>query len=179
MNNTARKDAASLFGILLVVAVMFSVFVAYKSIWTVAQSQVTNNVNAIVSVPNACYAIVTANSLNFGIVSPSTTTGIQTVTISDTVGNVDSFPYLAGTNWGYDNGAGASNFYVTNTMYENGIAGVIGAGYTALTTVSTNTYALVKPSATTVSNVITFEVTIPAQQAVATYNQIIFVVETC
>ena len=170
--NYGSKDILGLAGVAVIAALIAMVFLSYTGLLTTAVTA-TNNVNAIITVPLTCYTIATTNAINFGTVSPSTTTGIQTVTISDTAGNTDSFPWISGGNW-LEPGA-PSTFFVTNTMYHNSIS----ATFIALTDGATNTYALVKPSATTISNAITFEVTIPAQQAPGTYNQIIYVTDSC
>ena len=177
--NMKTKDIVSLFGILLAVAAIMSVFIAYKAVITGADYMGTNAINAIVTVQPTCYTVVTPNSLNFGSVTPGTMSATQTSTVSDTFGNVDSFPWISGTSWGFDNGAGASSFYVTNTIYANGITAAGIGTSTPLTTTATNTYGLIEPLGTVISNVLSFDVNVPSGQATAVYNQIIIITDTC
>ena len=168
-----KRDVASFIGVMLAIAAMLSVFIAYRSLNAGASSMFTNNINAILTIQPTCYTTVAPNAINFGSVTPGTASGAVTATVSDGNGNVDSFPWISGGDWSV--GGAAPTFYVTNTLYYNGISAI----YIALTSTPTNTFALVKPTATAVSNVLTFEVTVPAGTSADTFNQLIIITDSC
>jgi hypothetical protein len=167
-----RKDAISFVSIVVVTVLLFSVFIFARLGLTYANS--TNAVNAVVTIPLSCFTTVSPNAIDFGSVSPGTTSAVQTTTVSDVNGNVDSFPWISGGSWSV--GGGTPTFYVTNTFYANSIFSSV---FTALTTTPTNTFAMVQPTGTAISNVISLEVTVPSGQQADAYNQIIIITDTC
>jgi hypothetical protein len=169
-----KKDFVGLVGILLVSSLIFSVFLAYTSLNVYGDITASNNINAIIEVPSTCYEIVAPNVVNFGSgYGPGQTSSAIATTVSDPKGNVDSFPWVSGGSWSI--GGSSPTFYVTNTVYGNSI---FNTNFIPLTTTSTNTGDMVDPVAS-ITNVISWKVSLPAQQAAGTYNQVITLVGTC
>ena len=172
MMNHTRNDLISAVGIVIALAAMFSVFLYFRSLSPVSQIQSTNNINAILTVLPTCYTSASPNSISFSSVTPGKQSGSVAVTVGDNYGNVDSFPLISGGDWSIS--GSAPTFGVSNTLYYNGISST----FIRLLSTTANTYALVNPISS-ITNVITFAVNVPAQQAAGTYNQIIIITNTC
>ncbi len=121
--------------------------------------------------PPACLISLNPSAINFGSISPGTSSLTDNQIVDTNSGSASAYMYVYGGNWI----SGTSSFGVSNTSWSSS-SGITYVAASKLLPAAANTLISVAPSS---SNSIYFGLNIPAAQPAATYNQIITIENSC
>ena len=126
---------------------------------------------AFSTVSNSCQISLSPSALNFGLISPGTSSLTANQIVDTNSGSASAYMYVYGGNWI----SGTQSFGVSNTSWSSS-SGIAYAGASKLGPAAANTLIGVASSS---SNSVYFGLNIPAAQPADTYNQIITIENSC